>query len=61
MNGADEARELHLLEFVVDEVADGGCEFETRGAGGERVPVDVDGHYMIVVQGKKSREVVEEV
>lgn len=25
--GADEARELDLLEFVVDEVADGVCEF----------------------------------
>ncbi len=25
--GADEARKLDLLKFVVDEVANGGCEF----------------------------------
>ena len=44
MYGADEAGECDLLEFVVDEVADGVGEGEAGGTGGQGGPVDVDGH-----------------
>ena len=47
VHGADEAREGHLLEFVVDEVADGVGEGEAGRTGGETGPVDLDGHYML--------------
>ena len=52
VHGADEARKGHLLEFVVDEVADGVCEGEAGWSGGEAGPVDRDGHlpYMVVVR-----------
>lgn len=44
VHGADEAREGHLLEFVVDEVADGVGKGEAGWSGGEVGPVDRDGH-----------------
>ena len=48
MHATDEAGELDGLELGVDEVADGGCEGEAGGAGGEVGPVDVDGHCILV-------------
>ena len=47
MDGADEAREGDLLEFVMDEVADGVGEGEAGRSGCEAGPVDGDGHYML--------------
>ena len=47
MHGADEAREGDLLEFVVDEVADGVGEGEAGWSGCEAGPIDGDGHYMM--------------
>ena len=44
MHGANEARQSHLLEFVVDEVADGVGEGEAGRSGGQGGPVYVDGH-----------------
>lgn len=44
MHGANEAREGHLLEFVVDEVADGVGEGETGRSGCQGGPVYSDGH-----------------
>ena len=44
MHGADEAWEGHLLEFVVDEVADGVGEGEAGWSGREGGPVDGNGH-----------------
>ena len=51
LHGADEAREGHLLELVVDEVADGVGEGEAGGSGCQAGPVDRDGHYMVCVLG----------
>ena len=56
LDGADKARQLHLLELVMDEVADGGRELEALGAGREVVPVDVDGHYMVGWLERSSRD-----
>ena len=47
MDGADEAREGDLLEFVMDEGANGVGEGETGRSGREAGPVDGDGHYML--------------
>lgn len=44
MHGANEAREGHLLEFVVDEVTDGVGEGEAGRSGRQGGPVYVDGH-----------------
>ena len=44
MHGANEARQSHLLEFVVDEVADGVGEGEAGRSGRQGGPVYVDGH-----------------
>lgn len=44
MHGANEAREGHLLEFVVDEVADGVGEGEAGRSGCQGGPVYGDGH-----------------
>lgn len=44
MHGANEAREGHLLEFVVDEVADGVGEGEAGWSGCQGGPVYGDGH-----------------
>lgn len=44
MHGANEAREGHLLEFVVDEVTDGIGEGEAGRSGRQCGPVYVDGH-----------------
>ena len=51
MDGADEAREGDLLEFVMDEVADGVGEGEAGRSGCEAGPVDGDGHYMLPTCG----------
>ena len=48
LHGADEARERHLLELVVDEVADGVGEGEAGGTGRQAGPVDGDGHLPFV-------------
>ena len=53
MHGSDEAREGHLLELVVDEVADGVGESEAGGSGCEGGPVDLDGHDMVCVLGRR--------
>ena len=46
VDGSDKAWELHLLEFVMDEVADRMSELNALGTSGEIFPVNIDGHYM---------------
>ena len=47
MDRADEARELHLLELVMDEVSDGIRELDALWTCGKGVPVNIDGHYIV--------------
>ena len=49
VHGSDEARQLHLLELVMDEVADRMSELNALRTSGESFPVNIDGHYMVAL------------
>ena len=52
VDGPNKARELYLLESVVDEISDGLGKLKAFWACGQGFPVYIDGHYMAVVERK---------